>query len=241
MGRPMISDLSSHSPVHFDQVPYVLCLTIPSDTNMKRTYRSYVDAQYARNPCLVYLRDFLHRLQPHRGRCRIIDFGAMESDQDCRWMEADELAEILRRDSPTSLNRFPQDNDDGSLLDKQSNRLLIVENITPEILELLGSSLEIDPTFFASHVDTPKISFDAQTPEVVLLPSQRKSRQYVNIHYHQAFMFDRSRDSLPKTVLLDCNIDRKLGFPFSNKTRFIGLARRVVSILQLSPGSKWKG
>lgn len=211
-------------------------------TNMKRTYRSYVDAQYARNPCLVYLHDFLHRPKPHRGRCRIIDFGAMESDQDCRPIEVDELTEILRRDSSTDQHKFKKKNKDAdSLLEKQSNRLLIVENITPDIVETLGSGLELDPAFFASHVDTPAISFDAQTPDDVLLPSQRKSRQYINLHYHQAFMFEKLRDSLPKTVLLDCNIDRKIGFPSSKKGRTIGLARRVVSILQLSPGSKWKG
>ena len=108
-------------------------------------------------------------------------------------------------------------------------------------MELLGTSLRVDPTFFASHVDTPKISSDDQTPDVVMLPSQRKSREYLNIHYHQAFVFDGKWESLPKTVLLDCNIDRKLSFLSPKERRTIALARRVVSILQLSPGSKWKG
>ena len=208
---------------------------------MESMYRNYVDVQYTRNPCLSYLHNFLHTPKAPRGKCRIIDFGAWGPDQSRISMDVGELKEILYQDLQNGQKDFSSSTSDSNLFQNQSNRLLIVENISPKIMELLGTGLGVDPAFFASHVDGPIITSDGQTPGILMLPSQRKSRRYLNIHFHQAFMFERNWELIPRIVLLDCNIDRKLSFLSPKERRTIALARRAVSILQLSPGSKWRG
>ena len=60
---------------------------------------------------------------------------------------------------------YAANEDDGYIIDSDLEdiyqeepplgRILVIEDLTREVVEVLGSSLNIDPLFFASHIHTP--------------------------------------------------------------------------------------
>ncbi|KAI9656066.1 MAG: hypothetical protein M1821_005127 [Bathelium mastoideum] len=119
--------------------------------------------------------------------------------------------------------------------------VVMVEDLTPNIVESLGITLDIDPLFFASHIDSLRLSSDGETPDNAILPSRRRPRQYLNIHYHQAFIFNSLRNVEKKQLTLDANLARKFVPIMQTKKGTIALARRCVSVLRARWGSFWIG
>lgn len=111
-------------------------------------------------------------------------------------------------------------------------RMLIIEDLTKEIVELLDYELDIDPLFFAMHLHTAqKNGKYRQSPGTVTLPSRILSKDFININinYHRAISFDKVTPSGIR-LLRDSVIDRKVVVLPSTT---IGLAQHCASILRV--------
>jgi hypothetical protein len=109
-------------------------------------------------------------------------------------------------------------------------RILIIEDLTVELIELLGSELDLDPLFLATHLHTVhRTGMRHQTPDDATLPSRLYGKDYVNISYHQPVS---SKVSYPSgsRFSLDTAIDRKLVFL---RATSIGLVQHRVSVIKI--------
>lgn len=210
-----------------------------------QSYYSYVKAQAGRNPSFSNLVEFLS-YHPRSGKssqkdCRVasLDFREEECRPEIYNVRLDQLS-LLLRDSGNSGNDSGGDHD-GRVEGVLRGRILIVEDLTPALIEELGSNLDIDPLFFASHLHAPSFDTGTQLPDSATLPSRYKPQKFTNIHYHRTIVFDS--DSLPSgTLIRDTIIPRKVAvLPQIKKTR-IGLAQQCTSIYKIGkPGGFWIG
>ncbi|KAI4143272.1 MAG: hypothetical protein LQ340_007059 [Diploschistes diacapsis] len=69
-------------------------------------------------------------------------------------------------------------------------RVLIVEDPSADTVETVGSCLNIDPLFFASHLYAPAPDVHSQTPQAAILPSQLKGQGFIAHTYHRVLKFD---------------------------------------------------
>ncbi|OCK76808.1 hypothetical protein K432DRAFT_259540, partial [Lepidopterella palustris CBS 459.81] len=119
-------------------------------------------------------------------------------------------------------------------------QILIVEDLSKELIDILGSSLDVDPLFFASHVNASWKELETQTPDLATLPSRTTASNYINVHYHRTISFDKV--SPPRKRLRRVgNIDRKVMAIPSVKNKWIGLAQHCVSILRTTRDTHWIG
>lgn len=89
---------------------------------------------------------------------------------------------------------------------------MIIEDLTVDVIELLGCELDIDPLFLAMHLHTVyRTGMRHQTPDETTLPSRLHAHDYINISYHHPVMCD---DVYPfgGRMIRDAAIDRKLVF-----------------------------
>ena len=186
--------------------------------DQSRSYKSFVAARTQWNPCLKNLSKFLHDDTAGQHTCRItsLEFSLASSSPNRRSLDLDSLASELRK---TAKER-----------DDLRGRLLIVEDISNHVLEILGSSLKIDPLFFASHVDTFQIDIATTRPSTVTLPSTTHFQRFLNLHYHRVVEFQNleSRQVLHR----DMNVPRKVKILPRPKGDNIGLVRHCCSILK---------
>jgi hypothetical protein len=126
---------------------------------------------------------------------------------------------------------FPSDTD-------VAGRILIVEDPSNEVIEILGSSLDIDPVFFASHVHAPYRHLAAQTPNLAILPSRTRRQSFLNIHYHRTLELDSQvSQKCSGKWLRDTNMGRKLAILPPTREKCIGLVQHACSILLLKQGN----
>ncbi|KAH7121209.1 hypothetical protein B0J11DRAFT_60515 [Dendryphion nanum] len=124
-------------------------------------------------------------------------------------------------------------------------RILIIEDLTKTVIADLGSALQIDPLFFASHLDTPAMDVNSTAPDKVTLPSRLRPKDYINIHYHRTIRFSEN-SNLPEghlTLRQDgiC-ISRKVTILTRIKKIRIGLAQHCVSVYwKMQQGGHWLG
>ncbi|KAF2122984.1 hypothetical protein BDV96DRAFT_639535 [Lophiotrema nucula] len=118
----------------------------------------------------------------------------------------------------------------GSSDEALEGRILIIEDLTKEVVELLGTVLDIDPLFFALHLHTvQRTGSRHQTPDEATLPSRLSSQDFVNISYHRAVISDTPVPSKGR-FKRDTTIDRKLVFLRSTR---IGLAQHCASVIRV--------
>ena len=181
------------------------------------SYQSRVAAQALRNPCLQTLSNFLSDDNLNQKACRIVS------------LEFSSATAALRREN-LNLNNLT------SLLNNKvrgrkeiQGRLLFIEDLSKDVIEMLGSSLDIDPFFFASHLDLPQPDIATTRPYTVTLPSVTKSQNFLTLHYHRVLALEHT--AIKDRLLRDMNAPRKLRVLPSVKGLDIGLARHCCSIL----------
>lgn len=202
-------------------------------------YGAYVKAQCSQNPSLLNLHNFLSNPKGRRSGCRIVamDFREGIDHPISRAIAClDDLSSEFRENPlGKTCHKETELYQDHPL----QGRILIIEDLTKDVVELLGSELDIDPLFFALHLHTAqKKGMRHQTPDEVTLPSRLLPQDYVNISYHRAIMCDMAHGSR-RRLLRDTVIDRKLVFlPFTN----IGLAQHCASVIRTKQKSSfWIG
>lgn len=119
--------------------------------------------------------------------------------------------------------------------------IAVVENLHPEDVELLGSSVDIDPFFFCGHIassyqDTPP------PPLLALPPSRITSQTYFNIHYQR--VLDLGDEStlrhVPYDLSLPDNVPRTVRRLPALGGRSIGLLRACTSVMKKHlPNGLW--
>lgn len=184
-------------------------------------YQAHVAAQCRKNPCLSSLERFLTEREKSENACRAasIDFFENEdgsTNSQNRFLHADDIKwAISSVEQPTNLK----------------GRILIVEDISREVMEFLGSSLTIDPFFLASHVYTPYREISMQTPNLATLPSRNRHHRYFNTHYHRTVELPERSDYLrQRHIVRAMNIGRKLAVLPPTHDTSIGLAQHALSI-----------
>ena len=121
---------------------------------------------------------------------------------------------------------------------KVQGRILIVEDLDKRTVELLGSTFDIDPMFFAGHIHALWNGQDTQLPDQCILPSQSKRQPFMNIHYHRILSFDKIMPPAKK-LLRRMNVDRKVVILPVSKDRYIGLAQHCISVLLARGNAFW--
>lgn len=197
------------------------------DGNQNRPYQSYIAARARRNPCLQYLSKFLADGSQSRRKCRTacLKFSSSSSVPTSRILDLEDLAGLLQE-----IKRN----------DSLRGRILIIEDLSKDVIELLGSILDIDPFFFASHINALQSDIITTKPYMATLPSTTKSRNFLNLHYHRVLRFDLRPSQ--GTLLRDMNVPRKVTILPSIKNVEIGLARHCCSILRtMGKDGLWLG
>ena len=113
--------------------------------------------------------------------------------------------------------------------DNLREQISIIEDPSKDIIQMLGSNLNIDPFFFASDIDAPQSEIVTTRPYMATLPSAVKSHNFLTLHYHRALEFER-RPKEPS--LRDMNVPRKVKALPSIKNVNIGLARHCCPIMR---------
>ena len=187
-----------------------------NDRNM--SYKSYVQARSQWNPCLKTLSNFLHDDSASQHLCHLtsLEFSSASAAPNRRDLDIDSLAMLLRATAKST--------------DKICGRILIVEDSSNHVLETLGSLLEIDPLFFASHVDTFQVDISTTRPSTVTLPSTTRSQSFINLHHHRVVEFENLASS--QVLHRDMNVPRKVKVLPRLKGITIGLVRHCCSILK---------
>ena len=86
----------------------------------------------------------------------------------------------------------------------QLGRLLVVEDLTADVIELLGSSLEIDPLFFALHLHATRSEKTVEQPDVRLLPSKARHLGILSTIYYRPLTF--AGNPIPAKLCCDANV-----------------------------------
>lgn len=208
------------------------------------SYANLVRTQRARNPCISNLETFLAETHPPLTcRIRVVDFKKPMS------------ANAATTPNPTTAVQNPvtttvrtvHDINLGTELRKTTSqdllgRLFLIEDLTSNVVQWLGSILEIDPLFFASHLDTPSQDIKFQAPDKATLPSRIKGKDYFNIHYHRTIVFTGELPDEYQSFTRQMIVHRKVTALTSIKERRIGLAQHCVSIYRTKlQGKGWIG
>ena len=106
---------------------------------------------------------------------------------------------------------------------------MLIEDLSPNVIETLGSALDIDPFFFASQIDILKPEIGIVRPETATLPSRSKSQNSLHFDYHRVTEFEGVKR---RALIQDANVPRKVKVLAPIQGVDTGLARHCCSILQ---------
>ena len=116
-----------------------------------------------------------------------------------------------------------------------AGRILLVENIQPHLISLLGEILDVDPIFFAGHVTTDfkDIEKAPPPPSLALFPSQIAKKGCLHLHYQQILDLGSagSFKSSSYNLKSDSNVPRNVRRLPHLSGRQLALARACCSIL----------
>jgi len=200
----------------------------------QRSYEDFIEVRSRTNPCISGLAQYVRQSPLLFGNSKfvLVDYAAIGGGPpDSREITEAELSQLQM--SPSHSTPRPQ----------HQQRVLLVENIRPQALLLLGEALDVDPVFFASHVKTDfqDIENAPPPPSLALPPSQLAQRGFLHIHYQQVIDLGCSTAFNTSSYILktDSNAPRNVRRLPPLSGRQLGLARGCCSMLLLSwpPGS----
>lgn len=182
-----------------------------------RSYKSFVAERSQQDPHLGDLREFLQKDATSQHACRIacLDFFSADGPPRRRNLSRESLKSIVC-DKPEA--------------DNLCGRLLIVEDVSSDVVETLGSLLNIDPLFFASHMDTAEVDIKKTRLQTAILPSTRMSHNFLNLQYHRVIEFGNLNSD--QTIFRNMNLSRKVKILSQFKGVNVGLARHCCSIMR---------
>jgi hypothetical protein len=190
-------------------------------------YRDYVAALCQRNPSLLTLKNFLCNPKARHHGCRMaaLDFRKGLSKPTMRRIaDIDYLPnELLGKADDDLTHKLEYSH-------PFQGRIIILEDLTVDVVEILGAELDIDPLFFAMHLHTVhRTGMRHQMPDEATLPSRLRSNEYINISYHRPFTCDNEDFPAGKWIR-DAAVDRKVVLLRSTT---IALASHCASIIKI--------
>jgi hypothetical protein len=190
-------------------------------------YQTHVKLQCSRNPSLLNLLEFLSNARDGKTECTALalDFRTGIDQPLSRPINSTGLlCTLLGASSFSDSAEGGYENGKDQLL---QGRIVIIEDLSKEVVEILGCEMDIDPLFFAMHLHTAqKTGMHRQSPDLATLPSRIISKNFMNVNYHRAITFDSPAPS--GRLLRHSVINRKVVVLPSTT---IGLAQHCVSIL----------
>ena len=185
--------------------------------NQIRSYKSFVAERTQQNPHLQNLREFLQKDTISQYACHIacLEFSSRNNPPSRRSLKLESLGSLLGGEVKG---------------DDLGGRILIVEDVSNDVVEMLESLLNIDPLFFASHMDTSEIDITKTRLQTAILPSTKRSQNFLNLQYHRVIEFENLKSE--EIIFRDMNVSRKVKILSQLKGLNIGLARHCCSILR---------
>lgn len=190
----------------------------PQSEDGIRSYKSFIAATFQQNPQYRNLHELLQTNSASQRSCHIVclEFSSILGPPRRQNLDLKGLASVL---STGATGR-----------DDLCGRLLIVEDLSKDTVEMLGCLLNIDPFFFASHLDTFQVDIARSRPSMATLPSKMRTQNFLNLHYHRVVELENPGD--PHVILRDMNVPRKVPILPKFKRTNIGLVRHCCSILK---------
>jgi hypothetical protein len=226
---------------HPPQSDTLLALSLPMACDKdkipqsRQPYHSYVHNLSKRWRHLQHLDDFMDKHETQSGSISDTHVTIIDICDGCRQRDSGFTSVV---NLSAFLNNTPP---------KQCSRLFLVENISRDFIEYLGSHFDIDPAMFSSHI----YGFDwfgrcSSATTVPSLPSGLRTQEFAHFRYLEARPVRAgindpvNVDGLP---CFNCNILRKFSVMTLSSTRYpIGFARRHVTVWMKNHGeSYWTG
>ena len=202
----------------------------PNNLDSFGSYRSFIVARMQQCPCLQRLLAFLRKGGSSKYGCRIVclEFSSSTTLPCRRSLDLNGLIATLSDTEKESGNI--------------SGRLLIIEDLSSCMIEILGSLLNIDPLYFASHLDTFGDDIGTTRPSTVVLPSTMISQNFLNLQCHRVIELELGNLDPGCELYRDINVPRKVALLPRTKGRILGLARHCCSMLKTeSKDGLWLG
>ena len=214
---PLTPGMSSWNQSNFFR-PLSTIMNVTGSEKQSSSYRSYVGRRTRQDPHFKQLHEFLQNDTVSQHACRITCLEFFIGDgSPSRWgLDLDGLASLLN----------------GEVRRRKSlcGRILLVEDVSNDAVEILGSRMNIDPLFFACHMDTSEIDISKTRLQTAILPSTRRCQNFLNLQYHRVLEFENLKSD--QTIFRDMNVSRKVKILSQFKGINIGLARHCCSILK---------
>ena len=190
-----------------------------------KSYMDYVELRAQSNPCINGLERYLLQPGTRSSNLVYIDYPTERSSAQLKPIraEADKITNLIDTIPPAI------------------TRLILIEDISPQLISLVGNRLDIDPLFFADYVNTSfeNIELAPPPPSLAILPSLLSQREYLHLHYQQvldlgeAGLFKNAAYALKTDANVTRNIRRLV--PLSGKQ--LALARATCSLFTKEFGS----
>lgn len=200
---------------------------------MPQTYSDFVAFRSQDNPCTARLSAFLEPgLHRPQGSCKI-DIVDYQGDNVSHYakLSASDLTPSHLEPPPTG-----------------QGRVVMVEDLHPAVLEVLATTLDIDPLFFAEYLFTryDDIEISPAPPSSALPPSWALSNaSSFHIHFQQAVSLSRldgATKKWPWTLRTVGNVDRSVRRMIDLQPgRQLGLLRGCCSVLKRVFDRSWIG
>lgn len=201
-------------------------LTKATMQSISCSYAGLVRLRSVQNPCLGGL--VSHMKHPPKVNCTL---RLLEYNYDGTVLS--NLAQFDQRELPQLFERP----------DQATGRILLIENLRPEVITCLGEQLDVDPMFFADYVTTDYQGIDEAPPppSLAFCPSQIVERGHVHIHYQQ--VIDLGNTGYHKNqgygLHTDQNVPRNIRRLPPLSERQLALSRACCSILVKRRGEMW--
>jgi hypothetical protein len=233
--------------MHFDSAPCKTCAMAPSVDPSQWTYTDYV--------CFLRSHGF-HNLgildeylawganarsspqirQPEVARTTLLEFGPSTRVSDLSDLTKLRLLlkEWTRQSRPGSSHSNPAAGPAG--------RIVLVENIAPSLVDTLGGILNIDPTFFASHLEDASLGSSPDASSSPSLPSSnhRGAKDFFNVEYITAFTpLNCGKDVEGLSLQAKGNYARRIELVHKQGRQKVALARRKISFCMRHTGDAW--
>lgn len=127
--------------------------------------------------------------------------------------------------------------------EQAAGRILLVENVRPDVMSCLGTNLDLDPIFFADYITTEYQGIDKAPPppSLAFCPSQIIERGHVHIHYQQIINLGNTgyHNDLEYSLHTKHNVPRNIRRLPQLSGRQLALSRACCSILVKRRGHTW--
>ena len=210
-----------HKPAEPEQYPTSFIYLTPYNMSPVKDHKSYIDYVRLRaqsNPCINELERYLQQPATRSSNVVYTDYPTEQSSPGLHPIRAepDKITNLI------------------DTLPPATTRLILIEDISSQLISLVGKRLDIDPLFFADYVSTSfeNIELAPPPPSLAILPSLLSQREYLHLHYQQvldlgeAVLFKNAAYALKTDANVTRNIRRLV--PLSGKQ--LALARATCSL-----------